>query len=171
MEHCSRLRLGRKGQVTIEFMLLLTLIMIYLTTIVQPSLAVAESAVKDASGLAKARLAAEKLANAVNGVGVSSGEARRSISLFIPKNAEISCASTADAKPAIKMSFRLQRESAACGTANPPTDPDMDGSAMTCTKLLRVEAKGLSCSPEILTGSIVAIVSKDASGAVNVSGQ
>lgn len=83
--------MNKKGQASIEFLFLVSIAMIYLSTVVLPSVELAKSAADDVTGLGQTRMAAEKLANAIDSVAAASGEARQTITLLVPARGEISC--------------------------------------------------------------------------------
>lgn len=82
---------SRKGQISIEFMLILLICIGYLhmltATVIGPSIDAAE----DITRLGQAKLSAEKLASAINEMGSSLGEGKRTLHLFVPKDSELSC--------------------------------------------------------------------------------
>lgn len=84
---------GVRGQASIEFILLIMLMLLYIQTLILPEIDIGRSAAKGAIGLGEARFAAEKIVNAVNYVGSSSGEAKETISVFVPKGAVLQCES------------------------------------------------------------------------------
>lgn len=85
---------SRKGQISIEFMLILLICIGYLhmltATVIGPSIDAAE----DITRLGQAKLSAEKLASAINEMGSSLGEGKRTLHLFVPKDSELGCTGT-----------------------------------------------------------------------------
>lgn len=76
----------QKGQASIEFMFLISIAMIYIATVVLPAVEISKMAAEDVSRLAQTRLAAEKLANSIDSVAAASGEAKQTITIFVPEN-------------------------------------------------------------------------------------
>ena len=81
---------GRKGQLSIEFMILIVVVLFYIQTIVQPMIETAESSANDVSKLGQIRLAAESLRNGIEAVNASV-EARQGIRIFLPQGTELLC--------------------------------------------------------------------------------
>lgn len=80
-----------KGQATIEFILLVVVMLLFInTTIVTNANTVSVSAL-DVSTLGKARLAAEKIVDSINYVGFSGDETKQTVTVFIPEKATIGC--------------------------------------------------------------------------------
>lgn len=126
----NNLSLGKKGQASIEFIFLVIIILVYIHAILLPTVNYATSAANDAKRITEASFAAQKLADAINYVSSSSGDSVQVISVFIPKDAAISCASSS-----VKMDVSLDPltgASAACG------------GSLTCTKNYLI-AQNISC--------------------------
>jgi len=83
--------LNKKGQASIEFILLIILMLLYVQTIILPAIDMSKSSVKGTMGLGEAVFAGEKIANAINYVGSGSGNGKETISVYVPTGAEISC--------------------------------------------------------------------------------
>ncbi|PIN85019.1 MAG: hypothetical protein COV47_04425 [Candidatus Diapherotrites archaeon CG11_big_fil_rev_8_21_14_0_20_37_9] len=81
----------KKGQVTIEFLLLMVLVLVYIGVIIQPSAADATNATKDTVNIAKLKLSAEKLANAIDYAGISGNGTRQTLQIVVPQNGTMSC--------------------------------------------------------------------------------
>ncbi|MBU1120877.1 hypothetical protein KJ660_03270, partial [Candidatus Micrarchaeota archaeon] len=86
--------IGRKGQASIEFMLLIVLILLYIQTIIQPMIIEGTNSLDDTMRVGRSRFAAEKLANTINYVNSLSGEAKSTVSIFIPDRSRIYCDDT-----------------------------------------------------------------------------
>lgn len=84
--------MNRKGQASIEFILLIILMLLYVQTIILPAIDMSKSSVKGTMGLGEAVFAGEKIANAINYVGSGSGEGKETISVYLPAESTISCA-------------------------------------------------------------------------------
>jgi hypothetical protein len=64
---------------------------IYIFSVIEPSIIIAESSVKDISNTTQARLAAEKLANSLNDLLISEGEGKKTIHILVPEGSQIEC--------------------------------------------------------------------------------
>ncbi|GEM_PF-3156840 len=109
------------GQTTIEFLFIVIIAMVYVSSVVVPELDVSKTAADDTIQLAQTKIAAEKLANAIDSVAAATGEAKQTITLFVPARGTIECVNCTDiSNPAgcestgsfnaIKLTFFLVRE-------------------------------------------------------------
>ncbi len=80
-----------KGQTSIEFMLLIVITLLYIQTVISPNINEALTSVSDTTRVGEARLATEKLANAINYVAASNSESKTTVNLFIPDRTVILC--------------------------------------------------------------------------------
>lgn len=87
--------LKEKGQVSIEFILIITIALIYLNTVVWPSVENSSQAAFDVKAVADTKVSAMKLSNAVNEAATSSGNMKKTINIFIPKDGKITIATGA----------------------------------------------------------------------------
>ncbi len=81
----------KKGQTSIEFMLLIVISLLYIQTVISPNVNESLLSVSDTARIGEARLATEKLANAINYVAASNSESKTTVNLFIPDRTIISC--------------------------------------------------------------------------------
>jgi len=81
----------KKGQTSIEFMLLIVIVLMYIQTVITPNLNETLMSVSDTTRVAEARLAAEKLTNAINYVAASNAESKTTVNLFLPERTVILC--------------------------------------------------------------------------------
>ena len=81
----------KKGQISMEFILLIVVMLLYLQTIIQPLADTSVNSVDDVTRLSQVKLAAEKLVSVVDYVSSQSNESKYSTLLAIPKDANISC--------------------------------------------------------------------------------
>jgi len=131
--------LGKKGQASIEFIFLIIIILVYIHAILYPTVTYATSAANDAKRISEASFAAQKLADAINYVSSSSGDSVQILSVFIPKEATISCSSVAavcsPSPNCVVMETAL----------DPATGPSAAcGGTTTCTKSYAI-AQSLNC--------------------------
>ncbi len=80
-----------KGQTSIEFMIIILLMLIYLTTQIQPAMLNAGNALNDTKIVAQASIAARTIASSISEVGSLSGQSQKTITVFIPKGIKIEC--------------------------------------------------------------------------------
>lgn len=83
--------LSKKGQVSVEFILIVVIALIYIVGSVWPSALMGARAAEDVKAIADAKLSSMKIANALNEASVSGGDMKKTISLFLGANSEISC--------------------------------------------------------------------------------
>lgn len=140
-----------KGQVAVEFMLLIIVMLLYLQIIIQPTLDFSAKAASDITNVAQTKLAAQTLANAVDEVYLSSS-GKQTLQLFIPEAATIGCAANS-------ITFRIivseDVEVSGCGVG-------------TCSNAIATSA-GISspCGP-IPSGAVTVVVEKS-NGKIYVS--
>ncbi len=82
---------NRKGQITIEFLLLLALVMMAIHSMVQPAALASEEMGKDVARAGAANLAAGKLKNAVEYVAMLPDDSRQTLYMYVPEGAVIGC--------------------------------------------------------------------------------
>ena len=80
-----------RGQVSIEFILLIIIGLIYIHTAIWPVVNDAAAAAEDVKAVSDTKIAAQKLANAMNEAAASNGESRKTIQLFLPAGAAMAC--------------------------------------------------------------------------------
>jgi len=85
---------NKKGQVSIEFILIVLIALIYIYAVIQPTVDLATKSTDDTTRLSQTKLAAQKLAASINQVEASQSDGKKTISLLIPRNSEVSCAGT-----------------------------------------------------------------------------
>ncbi|GEM_PF-2792862 len=81
----------KKGQISIEFLLILALILLYISVLIIPNINIASDATKEVAGLSQARLAAEKITSTANNVALSGEFSRQTINVYVPKDATLEC--------------------------------------------------------------------------------
>lgn len=81
----------QRGQTVLEFLFLLLVIIVYLTTAVIPMAKNGQELVSDTENIAKANNEAQKLSLAIGQVSMLGENSRQTIDLFIPRNTTISC--------------------------------------------------------------------------------
>lgn len=81
----------QKGQVSIEFILLIVITLVYIYGTVWPLINDATVAAEDVQRVSDTKISAQKLANALNEAAANSGESKKTIHLLVPNKASISC--------------------------------------------------------------------------------
>ena len=90
------LDIGRKGQVSIEFILIVTIALFYITTVVWPIVLDSTAATEDVQGISNTKISAMKIANALNEAESSNGDMKKTISISLPNEAKIYCVAGTD---------------------------------------------------------------------------
>ena len=83
--------LREKGQVSIEFILIVTISMVYIYGVIWPIVDDSTSAATDIKAVADTKISAMKLANALNEASVSNGDMKKTINIFLPDGGSIEC--------------------------------------------------------------------------------
>jgi hypothetical protein len=127
--------MGKKGQSSIEFILLVSIALIYISGVVMPASMVSRHSTEDLMQLAQARLAAEKLANSIDAIAASSGEAKMTISILLPARAMIICHDpTIPPYDGIDFNFWLTMDSSTPLLENTGACPHDSTGKSVCTK-------------------------------------
>ena len=139
---------SKKGQISIEFILIILIALIYIHSVIQPTIPISSQSTEDVTRLSQAKLAAEKLAGAMNQLEANKGEGRKTISLFIPKNSFIKC-DTEGGEPVVKF-WSVLSNVGLCTVDNPSTptedesschqgcEKDATGENITCTGFIEL---------------------------------
>ncbi len=83
--------MSRRGQISIEFILIVTISLVYINFYVWESVESASMTATDIKAVADTKVSAMKLANAMNEAATSSGNMKKTINIFLPQNAMITC--------------------------------------------------------------------------------
>ncbi len=143
-----------KGQISIEFILILVVMLVYIQTVVQPVLGDAFKHTDDVSRLGQINSSLEKLVNSIDFISLSPSNSEQEIRLFLPANSLLKCTSSRE------ISFELNLNSPAQGTF---CAQDGDSSDSKCTKKMKtVNATSLDCSK--LSGSSTEISTSPENG-------
>jgi len=113
------------GQASVEFMLLIVLILFYINTIISPSLDTGTKSLQDTTRLGAIRLSAQKIANAIDYVGSLTGEARTTVNVFIPERTVIYCDAGNPVGSLVGFRADVDLNTTACG---------FDGSPLNCDR-------------------------------------
>jgi len=85
---------NRRGQVSIEFILLIVIVLVYIYMTVWPLMEDATASADDVKRVSETKIGAMKIANALNEAAVNSGDSRKTISILVPVDAAIECNGT-----------------------------------------------------------------------------
>jgi len=152
--------LNKKGQISIEFVLILLIGLIYLNTISSAVIYPAIDSAKDVSNIGEARLAVEKIVNSVNELAASPGEGKKTINVFVPEKTTITCTGSA-------VKFSVQVAGNNIGSCKAANDGDDDH---ICSKSIAISAVDCTGFPILNRKSLVALkIAKVSGGTVSIS--
>ncbi|MFH1663508.1 MAG: hypothetical protein ABH986_01715 [archaeon] len=160
----------KKGQTSIEFMLLIVITLLYIQTVISPNVNETLTSVNDTTRVAEARLATEKLANAVNYVAASNSESKTTVNLFIPERTIILCD---EINKRLRYETKLDTNIAKCGI--------LDGNPSNCDKNFELNPTiTLDCleppfnqakiDSNYVSNPVTLYIERSASGTVTISG-
>lgn len=128
--------LNGKGQVSIEYILILVIMLIYIQIMVQPIMQTAIDSSEEISQLGQVKAAAEKLSNAVDFISLSSGNSKQTVGFYLPPHTAINCVGSA----------KELRYSAEINVTHEACQDDGDNDDLLCTKRIPIVGSGnLSC--------------------------
>ena len=104
--------MNKKGQLSLVFVLIMVVILLFMQTIILPSVDIAVSSAKDVKKVSEVSFAAEKLADTINYVASSSGDTIHNVSVYIPEGAALNCEGTV-----IRMTATLERDAVGCANS------------------------------------------------------
>jgi len=87
--------LKEKGQVSIEFILIVVIALVYINVVVWPSVLESSRSASDIKAVADTKLSAMRLSNAINEATMASGDMKRSVNIFIPEGGKINWTASA----------------------------------------------------------------------------
>ena len=82
---------NKKGQISIEFILIILVAIIYIYSVIQPTLQISSQSTEDVARVSNVKLSAQKLAGTINQLEANASEGRRTIDLFVPDGSYIEC--------------------------------------------------------------------------------
>ena len=88
--------LKSKGQISIEFILIILIVLIYIHSVIQPTAKAAAQSTEDVARLAQTKLAAQKLGAAINELQANQSDGKKTIELFVPKDGTVTCNGSAN---------------------------------------------------------------------------
>jgi len=85
------LDLKQRGSVSIEFILLLAISLVYINGVIWPITLNSSQATADIKAIADTKVSAMKLANALDQAITSDGDMKKTMNFFVPENGSITC--------------------------------------------------------------------------------
>lgn len=155
-----------KGQVSIEFVLIIVLMLMFIQTVIEPSVSGASNALEDIRQAGEIKAASQKLADSVDELALAPDGAVKTIFLFVPKSSKITCDAT---NKQIKYETNLSSEATAC---QPPKETISETPAdnKKCTYAIKTLVAMGSCTFDGLTkGNTFEVKLSKAAGVVSVS--
>jgi len=131
---------ARKGQMAIEFILIVILMLLYIQTIILPSISIAEASVDDSTRVAQARFAAERLSSTLAYVDAVNGASRKTINIYVPGDTSLKC-DVSGADNTVSFTVKLNEELA--NRAVPLCTEDADG--WKCSKEFSIPDSVSTC--------------------------
>ncbi|MGI6589106.1 MAG: hypothetical protein ACOX1V_00360 [Candidatus Iainarchaeum sp.] len=93
----------QKGQAIIEFIFLILIIVVYLTSTTIPLVESAQKTINDTQNITRANNELQKIINAINEINLFSDGSKQTLQIFIPSNTTLKCNSLEN-----KISFETQ---------------------------------------------------------------
>lgn len=165
MEFGAGFMKARKGQMAIEFILIVILMLLYIQTIILPSIDIAEASVDDSTRVAQARFAAERFSSTISYVKAVNGESRKTINIYVPDDTSLKCDADNDL-----IGFTVRLNDALADRVVPLCNEVATG--WECSKDFGVEFDGCGSGQEFdlqVRGLYKVRVEKDAAGDVTAS--
>ena len=106
--HC----VNSRGQISIEYILLVIILLIYLQSFVQPVFESSIHSSQDVAAIGQASAAARKLAQSIDFVGGSPADMKQTISFYLPANTTLSCSGAP--APAVQYTATISLPHPAC---------------------------------------------------------
>ena len=157
--------LNQRGQISIEFILILVFGLVYIIGIIGPVVDESAQATVDIKSVSDTKVSAMKLANALDEAGTSSGNMKKTIQILIPKGAGLTCNTNGGAE-GVDFTATV---SYIGGGWNPDADNCTDfGTGFTCSSkigILSDTATALTGCP-IMTGPLFRTVVVEKTGAI-----
>jgi hypothetical protein len=160
------LKKNQKAQSSIEFLVLIVILLVFVQTIIQPSLEETTLAVKDTQRVGQATLAADKLVNAIEQISAITGESKTTVNLFLPEDVQIKCQAAQK-----RITYQLNLEH--------PTEVDhANCTNNSCTKIYDLALRNttlVDCTEALIDSGaqthVRVVIEKDVGGTVHVQAQ
>lgn len=111
--------MNSRGQLTIEFMLIVVICIVYLNTVIMPAVDYGETTVNDVYNLSQTRMATQKIVDSLKSVSLQTDQSKQTFTINLPAGATITCTPSAGGGGFIHMEYKLQGEPA--GACDPNT--------------------------------------------------
>jgi hypothetical protein len=162
------LALNANGQISIEFIMIITIAFVYIGASIWPIATDSAQSALDVKAVADTKLAATKIAGALNEAASSGGDMKETISISLPQDSEVRCDGT---ESLVRFEVRVTNSGGNPDEINctdGPLSPDESPAYYTCSSALPL-VSGAS-TPFSITGPIFkeAVVEKEL-GAITVS--
>ena len=99
-----------KGQISVEFIVLLAIFMLFFQATILPTIEFSENIIKDTYNLSKTSDSVSRLATHIENFSNSSGFGRRSIFFYLPDTAIISACDYDSGNPVIKYNVTISKQ-------------------------------------------------------------
>ena len=161
-----------KGQAAVEFLLIILIGVLYITTIIIPNVENAEDRIIDVSNFAKLTVSAEKLSKSIQYISLAGDGSKQTIQMIVPSDSTFDCANLPGAgNTVINISYDTQTNSFYEGGISPTnkcfiddkgtTGPGAeDDDTIVCKKTLD-PGVDFSCSGTIDPGIYITTIEKD----------
>ena len=81
-----------KGQAALEFIFIILIVIVYLTTVTMPLVKDAQNILADVESIGRGNNEAQKIANSINEVWTMGDGSRQTLNIFLPANTTLRCA-------------------------------------------------------------------------------
>ena len=153
---------GLRGQATVEFLLTLVIVLIFIVTIINPNADLASKSVQDTTNLAKLRVSIEKLSGAIKYASVSGSGTKETLLLIIPQDGNIICTPNQAVAPFntdLNLVYLLKSGE---GITSCEIDDDNPANSTRCTRTIRIGTSFKCNNPPVPAGIYRATVTKTA---------
>jgi hypothetical protein len=129
----------QRGQTTIEFLFIILITIVYITTVTTPLVKSAQTIIYDTENISRTNNETQKIVNTINELATLSSGSRQTINIFLPENTSIYCANKN-----ISFTTVLKQEPW-------PTQCPNGNCTKTLTPILNTD---LNCTPSTLVGPL-----------------
>ena len=133
--------MNKRGQIAIEFILVLVILLAFLQFVIQPALNSGETALQDVKRVGEAKNAALRFVQTLNALEGSFDGSVMNITIFLPEKSRITCEEN---NQRVVWQADLNQNSGACTASNENVSDNDD---LKCTQFISTTAN-FSCVPE-----------------------
>lgn len=155
-----------KGQASIEFLLIILIGVLFITTIVIPNVENAENRVTDVSNFAKLTISADKLSKSIQYVSLAGNGSKQTIQLVVPSTAKIECVNGGASNTVIELRYDTETNAFYEGGISPTNKCELDSGGTETIICIKTLDPGVDfkCPTEPLDpGIYVTTITKDTS--------